>query len=80
MKDEVQKCHSTEGTACKLVLVCHKYLIQFLLQTTSLDRRARPRRVVFVEDFPRTSTGKIRKHELASLIDRPQAESGSPPG
>ena len=33
-KDEVQKCHSTEGTACKLVLVCHKYLIQFLLQTT----------------------------------------------
>ena len=44
-----------------------------------LDRRARPRRVVFVEDFPRTSTGKIRKHELASLIDRPQAESGSPP-
>ena len=34
VKDEVQKCHSTEGTARKLVLVCQKYLIQFLLQTT----------------------------------------------
>ena len=32
-------------------------------------RHARPGRVVFVEDFPRTSTGKIRKHELARLID-----------
>ena len=45
-----------------------------------LDRRARPRRVVFVEDFPRTAAGKIRRRELASLIDRPQAESGSRPG
>ena len=32
-------------------------------------RHARPGRVVFVEDFPRTSTGKIRKHELVRLID-----------
>lgn len=44
-----------------------------------LDRRARPRRVVFVEDFPRTAAGKIRKHELASLIDRQQAEPGRRP-
>jgi fatty-acyl-CoA synthase len=28
----------------------------------------RPKRVVFVEDFPRTSAGKVRKHELR--VDR----------
>ncbi|MDE0194983.1 MAG: AMP-binding protein [bacterium] len=34
-----------------------------------LDRRFRPRRVVFVEDFPRTPTGKVRRHDLPLLLD-----------
>ncbi|MYE68150.1 MAG: long-chain fatty acid--CoA ligase, partial [Acidimicrobiia bacterium] len=34
-----------------------------------LDRRSRPRRVVFVEDFPRTATGKIRRSDLPLLLD-----------
>ena len=39
------------------------------LVAEQMDRRARPGRVVFMEDFPRTPTGKIRKHELVPLID-----------
>lgn len=39
------------------------------LVATRLDRRWRPRRVVFVEDFPRTATGKIRRGDLPSLLD-----------
>ncbi len=34
-----------------------------------LESRASPRWVSFVEDFPRTSTGKIRKAELLGLLD-----------
>ncbi|MCY4102678.1 MAG: AMP-binding protein [bacterium] len=34
-----------------------------------LDRRSRPRQVVFVEDFPRTATGKIRRQDLLSLLE-----------
>ena len=34
-----------------------------------LDRRSRPRHVLFVEDFPRTATGKIRKQDLARLLE-----------
>lgn len=34
-----------------------------------LDRRSRPRQVHFVEDFPRTATGKIRRQALRSLLD-----------
>ncbi|MCY4629418.1 MAG: AMP-binding protein, partial [bacterium] len=36
---------------------------------TELDRRSRPRRVVLVEDFPRTTTGKIRRQDLPSLFE-----------
>ena len=38
------------------------------LVAATLDRRARPRRVAFVEDFPRTSTGKIRRTALPELL------------
>ena len=34
-----------------------------------LDRRSRPRQVHFVEDFPRTATGKIRRRDLRSLLE-----------
>ena len=34
-----------------------------------LDRRSRPRHVLFVEDFPRTNTGKIRRQELGGLLE-----------
>jgi acyl-CoA synthetase (AMP-forming)/AMP-acid ligase II len=34
-----------------------------------LDRRSRPRRVHFVEDFPRTPTGKIRRQDLPAMLD-----------
>ncbi len=34
-----------------------------------LDRRSRPRHVVFVEDFPRTATGKIRRQDLPRLLE-----------
>lgn len=33
-----------------------------------LERRARPRRVVFVDEFPRTPAGKIRKPDLPPLL------------
>ena len=39
------------------------------LVAESLDRRSRPGRVVFVEDFPRTDTGKIRRRDLPSLLE-----------
>ena len=39
------------------------------LVATRLDRRSRPRQVVFVEDFPRTATGKIRRQDLRSLLE-----------
>ena len=39
------------------------------LVATQLDRRSRPRRVVFVEDFPRTTTGKIRRQDLPCLLE-----------
>ncbi len=39
------------------------------LVAAGLDRRSRPRRVVFVEDLPRTATGKIRRKELPSLLE-----------
>ena len=38
------------------------------LVAARLDRRSRPRQVVFVEDFPRTATGKIHRKELRSLL------------
>ena len=34
-----------------------------------LDRRSRPSRVVFVEDFPRTSSGKIHRRDLPRLLE-----------
>ena len=34
-----------------------------------LDRRSRPRHVLFVEDFPRTATGKIRRQDLPGLLE-----------
>ena len=34
-----------------------------------LDRHSRPRHVLFVEDFPRTATGKIRKQDLPRLLE-----------
>ena len=34
-----------------------------------LDRRSRPRHVVFVEELPRTATGKLRRQDLPSLVD-----------
>ena len=39
------------------------------LVAAELDRRSRPRQVVFVEDFPRTTTGKIRRQELLRLLE-----------
>ena len=39
------------------------------LVAARLDRRSRPRQVVFVEDFPRTATGKIHRKELRSLLE-----------
>ena len=39
------------------------------LVAARLDRRSRPRQVVFVEDFPRTATGKIRRQELCCLLE-----------
>ena len=39
------------------------------LVAATLDRRARPRHVVFVEDFPRTATGKVRRTALAALLE-----------
>ena len=39
------------------------------LVAARLDRRSRPRHVLFVEDFPRTATGKIRKQDLARLLE-----------
>lgn len=39
------------------------------LVAARLDRRSRPRRVLFVENFPRTATGKIRRHGLPSLLE-----------
>ncbi|MCE2532029.1 MAG: AMP-binding protein [Acidimicrobiia bacterium] len=39
------------------------------LVAARLDRRSRPRQVVFVEDFPRTATGKIRRKELLDLLE-----------
>ncbi len=38
----------------------------------SLERRARPRYVVFVDEFPRTPAGKIRKPGLPSLLKTPR--------
>ena len=38
------------------------------LVAAQLDRRSRPRRVVLVEDFPRTTTGKIRRPDLPTLL------------
>ncbi len=38
------------------------------LVADQLDRRSRPRHVVLVEDFPRTATGKIRRHDLPALL------------
>lgn len=39
------------------------------LVAAELDRRSRPRQVVFVEDLPRTATGKIRRKDLRRLLD-----------
>lgn len=38
----------------------------------SLERRARPRYVVFVDEFPRTPAGKIRKPGLPALLKNPR--------
>ncbi len=38
------------------------------LVAAQLDRRSRPRHVLFVQDFPRTVTGKIRRQDLPSLL------------
>ncbi len=50
----------------------------------SLERRARPRYVVFVDEFPRTPAGKIRKPGLPSLLKTPRpgekGESGGEGG
>lgn len=50
----------------------------------SLERRARPRYVVFVDEFPRTPAGKIRKPGLPSLLKTPRpgekGESGGEDG
>lgn len=50
----------------------------------SLDRRARPRYVVFVDEFPRTPAGKIRKPGLPALLKNPRpgekGESGGEDG
>ncbi|MDE0652628.1 MAG: AMP-binding protein [bacterium] len=39
------------------------------LVATRLDRRSRPRQVAFVDEFPRTDTGKIRRRDLPSLLE-----------
>ena len=39
------------------------------LVAARLDRRSRPSRVVFVDGFPRTATGKIRRKDLAGLLE-----------
>lgn len=39
------------------------------LVVADLDRRSRPRRVVVVDDFPRTATGKIRRQDLPRLME-----------
>ena len=39
------------------------------LVMTQLDRRYRPSRVVFVDELPRTATGKIRRQDLPRLLD-----------
>ena len=39
------------------------------LVAAQLDRRSRPRQVVFVEEFPRTDTGKIRRQDLPCLLE-----------
>ncbi len=39
------------------------------LVAARLDRRSRPRHVVFVEGFPRTATGKIRRQDLPLLLE-----------
>lgn len=39
------------------------------LVAAQLDRRSRPRHVLFVEDFPRTATGKIRRQDLPGLVE-----------
>ena len=39
------------------------------LVAIQLDRRSRPRQVVLLEDFPRTTTGKIRRTDLSRLLD-----------
>ena len=39
------------------------------LVAENLDRRSRPGRVVFVEDFPRTPAGKIHRADLPGLLD-----------
>lgn len=42
------------------------------LVAASLERRARPRYVVFVDEFPRTPAGKIRKPGLPALLKNPR--------
>ncbi len=39
------------------------------LVTVNVDRRSRPRHVLFVEDFPRTASGKIRRQDLPLLLE-----------
>ena len=39
------------------------------LVVTHLDRRHRPSQVVFVDEFPRTATGKIRRADLPGLLE-----------
>ena len=39
------------------------------LVVTRLDRRYRPSEVLFVDDLPRTATGKIRRQDLPRLLD-----------
>jgi len=39
------------------------------LVAMQLDRRYRPSKVVFVDEFPRTATGKIRRKDLRSLLE-----------
>lgn len=41
------------------------------LVAARLEPRARPRRVIFVDEFPRTPTGKIRKPALPPLLKEP---------
>ncbi len=39
------------------------------LLAANLDRRSRLRNVLFVEDFPRTASGKIRRQDLRKLME-----------